>query len=244
MRTARELTGLYESFMLGPRRGPAVCETCFNLTDGHDRCYACAHRGAALATMVPVSYSVAGERLHHALASYKRGQGPMARRLGIELAAILWRFLDEHESCVARAADTQRFQLVTTVPSGELARDEHHPLRWLVGELVAPTRERYERLLVRSRTESGGRVFDPERYLPTRTLSGESVLLVDDTWTTGASAHSAAAALYAAGSGAVAAVVIGRHINRGWGDNDRRLKRDSPFDWSRCALCGEKATDP
>ena len=41
-----------------------------------------------------------------------------------------------------------------------------------------------------------------------------------------------------AGAGPVAAVVIGRHINREWHENDRRLRAiGRPFDWGRCALC-------
>ena len=64
------------------------------------------------------------------------------------------------------------------------------------------------------------------------------MLLIDDTWTTGANAQSAAAALKAAGAGPVAAVVIGRHLNRKWHQNDRRLRGITrPFDWGRCALC-------
>ena len=68
----------------------------------------------------------------------------------------------------------------------------------------------------------------------------ESVLLIDDTWTTGASAQSAAAALKAAGAEHVAAVVIGRHLNREWHENDRRIRGIArPFDWQACALCAE-----
>ena len=53
-----------------------------------------------------------------------------------------------------------------------------------------------------------------------------------------ANAQSAAAALKLGGAGPVAAVVIGRHLNRGWGVNDRRLNRlPTPFDWGRCVLC-------
>ena len=65
-----------------------------------------------------------------------------------------------------------------------------------------------------------------------------SVLLIDDTWTTGANAQSAAAALKAAGAQRVAALVIGRYVNREWSDNDRQLRNlPQPFDWGRCALC-------
>jgi orotate phosphoribosyltransferase len=63
------------------------------------------------------------------------------------------------------------------------------------------------------------------------------VLLVDDMWTTGASAQSAGAALRDAGAGAIGAVVIGRYLNRDWRQNDRRLGGiRRPFDWGRCAL--------
>jgi predicted amidophosphoribosyltransferase len=164
--------------------------------------------------------------------------GLVARRLGIDLAALLWRFLEAHERCLAAAAAAPTFELVTTVPSGDRARDDFHPLRWIVGGLVEPTHDRYERLLRRSTCELPARAFSPAKYLATRTLSGEAVLLVDDTWTTGANAQSAAASLRAAGSGPVAAVVIGRHLNREWGDNHRRLGMFPPFDWSRCVICG------
>src|SRR5436309_11006156 len=210
--------------MLGPRRGRGVCDRCFNLTDGYDRCYSCAHLPAMLDAVAPLSYSVAHEQLHHALASYKRLSGDVARRLGAELAAVLWRFLVAHEDCVANAAGTRAFELVATVPSGNRDRDEHHPLRWVVGELAGPTRERYERLLRRSPVEVEAREFDPDKFTATRRLDGESVLLVDDTWTTGANAQSAAAAAKAAGAGRVGAVIIGRHLNREWHENDLRLR--------------------
>ena len=238
MPSVRELSALYENVMLGPRRGPSVCSTCFNFTDGYARCYACDHGQLILDAVAPVSYSVAREQLHHALASYKHLQGDVARRLGASLAAILWRFLADHERCVANAAGTGRFELVTTVPSGDRFRDERHPLRWIVGELVGPTRDRYERLLQRSDVEAQPRSFSGEKFVATRPIEGCSVLLIDDTWTTGSSAQSAAAALKAAGADRTAAVVIGRHLNREWHENDRRIRGIArPFDWNRCALC-------
>jgi predicted amidophosphoribosyltransferase len=245
MPSVRELTALYENVMLGPRRGSSVCGTCFNFTDGYARCYACDHGRLVLDGVAPVSYSVAREQLHHALASYKRLEGDVARRLGASLAAILWRFLAEHERCLAHAAGTDRFELVTTVPSGDRTRDERHPLRWIVGELVGPTRDRHEPLLRRSDVDVPQRSFSPEKFVANARIDGRSVLLIDDTWTTGASAQSAAAALKAAGAGAVAAVVIGRHLNREWHENDKRIRGIArPFDWSKCALCADPGAPP
>jgi len=125
------------------------------------------------------------------------------------------------------------------VPSSSRERDESHPLRRIVGELARPTRERYERLLTRSPVVVQERTFDARKYDVARTLAGEAVLLIDDTWTTGSGAQSAAAALRQAGAGPVAAVVIGRHVKRGWRQNDRRLHALArPFDWSMCAWHG------
>jgi predicted amidophosphoribosyltransferase len=239
MPTVAELTALYGNFMLGPSPGPSVCDRCFNLTDGYTLCYACAHAESWLDTVCPISYSIAGEQLHHALKGYKRHRGETARRLSLELAAVLWRHLEIHERCAARATDTRAFELVTTVASGNRARDEDHPLRMIVGELVGPTRTRHERLLVRTGKSVDGRAFDPHKFEAIRPLNGESVLLIDDTWTTGSNAQSAAAALKRAGAGPVAAVVIGRFLNREWRENDRRLRGiRRPFDWSQCARCG------
>ena len=239
MAPARSLTALYGSFLLTPRAGRDVCPTCFNLLGSYDHCFPCSRHEAVLAAVLPISYSVGHEGLHAALAGYKRIEGSGARALGIELAAILWRFMERHEVCVSSSIGVERFELVTTVPSGDACRDGPHPLPWIVGELCAATRGRYERLLHRSRVALAEREFSEAKYLTSRNLRGEDVLLIDDTWTTGASAQSAAAALRAAGSGTVAAIVIGRHVNREWGANDQHLQALPPFDWDQCALCAD-----
>jgi predicted phosphoribosyltransferase len=188
--------------------------------------------------VAPISYSVAGEQLHHALVSYKRGPEPVAHELGLQLAAVLWRFLAIHEPCVARALGLAALPVVTTVPSGDRERDRTHPLHKLVGQIVQPTGVRFRALLRRTDAPAPSHVFAAERYAATTRLDGEAVLLVDDTWTTGANAQSAAAALKRAGAGAVGAVVIGRHLNPRWGTNHAQLKRlPKPFDWRRCVLC-------
>ena len=57
------------------------------------------------------------------------------------------------------------------------------------------------------------RELDPVRFAASPVPDGR-VLLVDDTWTTGASAQSAAMALRRAGARSVVTVVIGRHVGR------------------------------
>lgn len=243
MATVLELTEPYGNVLLAPRRGRDVCETCFNLVDGHDRCFACAHASNVLDVVAPISYSVAGEQLHHTLVAYKRQAARWARPLLNQLAAILWRHLAHHESCLARAAGVDGFPLVTTVPS---ARPEHaasHPLQTIVAGIVGLTRERHRELLTATAVPVARHTFSLQRFRATATLDGEPVLLIDDTWTTGASAQSAASALKRAGAGPVAALVIGRHLNRGYGDNDRRLRAlSTPFDWSECVVCEDRSS--
>lgn len=232
--------------MLSPRLGSGVCETCLTFTDGYPQCYVCSRSQPWLDAVLPISYSVAHEQLHHALAAYKRLSGEVAQRLRRELAAVLWRFLDRHESCVAARAGVSAFEVVTTVPAGRSGHDAAHPLAEIVGQTCEPTRGRYRRLLDRTEVEAEDHEFHPGRYQPLArpggqpTLDGQSVLLIDDTWTTGSSAQSAAAALKRAGAGAVALVVIGRHLKRDWRSNDTRLQRlTRPFDWTSCVYCAQ-----
>jgi predicted amidophosphoribosyltransferase len=230
-----DLTDPYGNFMLAPRPGPGVCEICFDFTGGISRCRWCPETDPWLDAVAPISYSIAHEQLHHALSGYKRPPDPVAERFQLELAAVLWRYLQIHETCLASAAGTKAFDLVTTVPSSTRARDATHPIHRIAGELVAPTRSRFARILRRSQARTQPREFNPGKFEAITNLDGRSVLLVDDTWTTGANARSAAAALRAAGAVTVAAVVIGRHLRRDWSDNDRRLKAlSSPFDWHTC----------
>jgi orotate phosphoribosyltransferase len=91
---------------------------------------------------------------------------------------------------------------------------------------------------------SGERDFDPQRFRAEERLSGESVLLLDDTWTTGSSARSASHVLLEAGASSVALVVIGRHLRPEYepvedsGESCGTLFRALPeaFDWETCAV--------
>jgi hypothetical protein len=176
--------------------------------------------------------------LHGALRDYKRGPLVVARRLRVALSALLWRFLHRHERCLAVTAGTGCFDRVCVVPSGRQLSCSRHPLGRVVGAIDALA-GRFDPTLLQPAGDAGARRrFDPQRFRCPHRLDGQSVLLVDDTWTTGASAQSAAAALKLAGSGAVGVLVIGRHIHAEYASNQRWLARLSPhFDWERCGRC-------
>jgi hypothetical protein len=176
-------------------------------------------------------------QLHGVLRDYKRLPGRQGQLLQRDVVAMFWRFLMEHEKCLARRCRVATFPIVTTVPSGSRERDAAQPLRKLVSHLIGPTRSRYERLLVRSSAEVPPRTVDPTKYDAARQLSGEPVLLIDDTWTTGSNVQSAACALSRAGAGPIGVVVAGRHIHDDFADNGDRLRQlPSRFDWSTCVF--------
>ena len=226
--------------MLNPQpRGEGVCEVCSTFTRSpFTRCIPCAREVPASADAVlPISYSVHGSQLHRALAGYKRLSGHAARQFQLQISAVLWRFLalEGHEDCLASAAGVEAFETVTTVPSSSRLRDVNHPLRQMVGATVAPTASRFERLLERSSAPVADHEYSAEKFQTRREVDGEPILLIDDTWTRGANAQSASAALKEAGAGAVGLRVIGRHVHEDFADNKDRLRAlPRPFDWATC----------
>ncbi|MCC8336625.1 hypothetical protein LMJ38_11855 [Streptomyces sp. R1] len=187
-------------------------------------------------TVVPVSLALKREQYANELWRYKNAEGPQQQYFRMGLAAVLWRFLATHEGCIADGCAVPGFGIVTTVPSTS-GRTEH-PLRIMVSDMVGATRNRYRDLLHPAPGAAAlGRTASPSRYT-SLALWGDDVLLVDDTWTTGNHAQSAAAALKAAGARSVAVVVLGRHLNADYGDTadhveQARLRR---FTWGTCAL--------
>ena len=199
--------------------GGMDCRTCRGpVQAGFARCYQCdlAHARCAglLADVVaPVAYAVKGGRLAGDLWRYKSGAAG-ATEAGARLTAMLARFLREHGDQVWRAAGMIAGPgLAAVVPSGQ-GRPGAHPLAGIVASCVdvpivplstAPGAAARARGLADGVAAGwltvGGAV------------AGTDVLLVDDTWVSGASAQSAAAALKAAGARRVALVVIGRHVD-------------------------------
>lgn len=242
--TVVEASVAYQQAMRNiPRGRPDLCGICHTFTDPSygDTCYPCRQQPNSFSLIAPISYSEHGGQLHTALRNYKDGYGQQVRDFAwVRLTAILWRFLNDHEPCLAARAGVPAFELVTTVPSSSPDRDAVSRLRAMVAA-SGPIKDRYEPLLAATEPRVG-REYDPARYEATRTLSGESVLVVDDTWTTGGHAQSAGSALLSAGATRLVLVVIGRHLQRSWepvrgsgrscGDEFDDLP--VPFDWETC----------
>jgi len=196
-----------------PEPGPEVC-TCCHGPSGHSfaRCFhCCLHEESApglLADVVaPVACAPKGSRLATDLWLYKSGR-PGAREAGETLLAMLLVFLREEGPRVWQQAGIPAPACVCVIPSGR-GRPGPHPLEVLVrGRLTLP----WVPLLARPGADAWGRVLDPVRFCAPGSVAGRAVLLLDDTWTSGGTAQSAAVALNRAGARSLAVVVVGRHL--------------------------------
>jgi hypothetical protein len=245
-RTVEDVAGPYANYLVPvPAASADVCEVCRGVvTGGYSRCYPCNDAawkldGSVADVVAFVSLAPTGEQLANELFTYKRETVPANLRAGrlTGLAAVLWKWLAKHESCMASQVGLERFDVITTVPSTS-GREGDHPLERLVGGVVSGSAERYEALLSVNRTDLGQREHAADRYLATRALDGPSVLVIDDTWTTGAHAQSASAALKDAGAGVVGVLALGRWLTVSYEDNRAWLAkhRAGGWDWERCCL--------
>jgi hypothetical protein len=209
-------------------RTSACCQVCHGpVSPGFGRCYQCdqhAELGGGLLAdvVVPVSYAVRGTPFAHALWRYKAGQG-----LAEGLLALLLVFLHDHGTCIWQRAGLPGPDRLAVVPSGQ-GRPGAHPLL----RLISP----YLRLpLARLDVHPGeqGRDLNADRF-GAGPVPGARVLLLDDSWVSGASAQSAAVALKRAGAAKVAVVALGRHLNPA--EPMARALARRPYDPGICAI--------
>ena len=157
----------------GPGRSrPGVCATCWRaVAPEYRRCLQCqdthTYSDRLADVVVPIALAVKREQLAHELWHYKYDDDARAREwLEVRLAAVLWRFLADHEACVARACGSDGFGVVTTVP-GTRSGGAEHPLVRMVGSTVGHTRQRFQRLLERrrdaARTSTSPSTWQPPR---------------------------------------------------------------------------------
>ena len=199
--------------------------------------------GTALTRTVPISLFMPGSLLHELLVGYKAAPSRLVREeRRAQLSRLLGEFLSLHLRClVAPVLGQHGDSLVVPVPSSSPPRPSwggEHPLIGLVASAIA--------------TEPGlalapvlARGTEPLGHLPP---AGEDsawslpwptrVLVVDDTYTSGARSQSATVALADGGAHVLAIVPIGRLIHPGHNSATGALwacQREEPSDPRRCA---------
>jgi hypothetical protein len=179
-----------------------------------------------------VAYAIEGGPHAGRLWQYKSARHGTAAAAGpaATLRAMLLVFLRDHGPCLWRAAGTASPTRLSVVPTAR-GRLGTHPLHSLVqGYLAIPCAE----LVARPGGEQA-RDLDPERFRAVP-LPGARVLLIDDTWTTGSTAQSAAMALRAAGARSIVTVVLGRHVGSAAAEQAGLGAAAMPFRMDSCAV--------
>ncbi|MGO1053886.1 ComF family protein [Crossiella sp. CA198] len=237
------VTEQYSNYLVPvPTAGPGVCSVCWSCVDGWSRCHPCylhqkQYGGLLADVVVPVALAMDSDQFADELRNYKNSPSAAVRRqLQQNLSAVLAQFLHEHERCLETAAGVPSFDLVVAVPSTQGRTD--HPLNAMLSTRVGRTRARLGTPLKANAEQPGSRAVTPSRFGCADDLAGRRILLVDDTWTTGARIQSASVCLKQAGAAHVAALVLGRWLRGTYAPARTFLEnaKAQAFDWDRCCL--------
>jgi hypothetical protein len=196
-----------------PHPVPGRCRVCTGPAHpGYTRCFQCELHaqcapGLLADTVAPVAYAAKGSGLARDLWIYKAGR-PASGAAASRLLLMLLVFLHDHGPRVWRQAGMARPSHACVVPSGR-GRAGLHPLQAMVAPYLALP---WVSMYPGSASDPWARSLDGGRFRTGQRLTGAGVLLLDDTWASGASAQSTAVALKRAGARSVAVVVIGRHV--------------------------------
>lgn len=157
------------------------------------------------------------------------------------LGCLLEDFWSRHAICMRAAFGA--FDLVVQVPSNN--QERRYSQLSLINEFRGhrqPTLEFVDGIIERNfnHPRPRRREIRPESYVvPDRAqVRRRTILLVDDTWTTGATLRSSAAALKAAGAGSVIGLTLSRQLTIGFGSTREILGEIADRTWSTdCVLC-------
>lgn len=216
-----------------PGREFRSCEICHSSKDdAFDRCYRC-NEGFRLLNgnvprILPITMSLERGQMHHALRDYKDGWDQTIReRFSWQIAGLVELFAAQHTECLGE------FDVVTCIPS----RKQRTAFEAVVTRL-GRFRERYEPLLAVAGADDS-HTLSSGRFVAAGTARGRRVLILEDTFTTGASVFSATAALRAAGAVVDTVLVVGRHMNPGYSHTTVLLDRMKGLQWveSDCVVC-------
>ena len=224
------------------RQPKITCRVCAAPVHGFDRCWRCeqARRIGGVADVVaPLSYAIAGTPSAALLRDYKNHPARSVReRHSAVINGLVRLGITRHERCIGAAAG-QALSCRLVIPS-LTSRPGRHPLAELVGSMTAASDAVSLAPAPDARCDRA--INDKFVLSPAARLDGQHVLILDDVWTTGSTAQSAALAVRRAGAAAVSVVVVGRWVNpdrRNTADFiATRLRRD--YDPGICPVTGDE----
>jgi hypothetical protein len=231
------LTAIGGGYLRNPVRARRVtCADCATPVDGYDQCFPCkshhSRTGLADATAF-LTYAVAGQKSGLVMRGYK-ARPPVAEHRQV-VGLLLLVALQGHTQCIETLGGSAvtHWAVVPSLP----AKPWVHPLRGL----VAARAKGVEVPLTAAPGVSQPRAVNPDHFACNMRMPPEShVLLIDDTWTTGGHAQSAALALRKAGAARVSVIVVARWLKEDYGYNKRFIAElaTQDYDPSICPWTG------
>lgn len=161
-----------------------------------------------------VTYAVGDQTSGQHMHQYKH-RVPAAREIATGLTLLLYATLRDHLPCLTATAQ-RSVDVVCHVPSSKLG-GRVHPLTGVIDGALRRLDSGLHRApcLVSADHGIDKRTLSPDRFAVATDVAGSHVLVVDDTWASGASAQSAAAAL-AAARAEVTILCIARWVDAGY----------------------------
>jgi len=214
------------------RQDHVTCAVCTTPVAGYEFCFQCnrhrAYAGLADAAAF-LTYAVAGQQSGYVMRGYK-ARRPVDEHVTI-VALLVLLALSIHSQCpgVLAGAPVTHWATVPSLP----AKPGEHPLH----RIVSSSAPGGEVALVAAARAQRPRDVDPEHFsTDARLPQGSHVLLIDDTWTGGGHAQSAALALRRAGAAHVSLLVVARWIREDFGENAKFLRELAGQDYDP-AIC-------
>jgi len=226
-------------------RQPGVCSLCRGWSpEGYERCVKChfllMEAGVdPVPVVLPLALSIKQTPLGGALRQYKDGVSAEEREAHRTHLDWLLRYGMKHLPCLTRTVGAS-FSLATWMPSGR-HRLGVHPLEDLLRRNAELAPHLVE-TLVRTEIPVAARTFSRRQFVVCADVNRRHVLLVDDTWTTGASILSASRSLLDAGARSVHCLVLGRHFNPSHKEGVVYVDhaRQAGFNLEFCSLCDNR----
>lgn len=215
-----------------------TCQVCSAPVQNSDFCIPCGkarQSGYELATRVTSLVYAQGpqnsDQTYKVMRGYK-SLTPNPRDL-LFVSLLLENALKRHSRCLMATAVVEKPFLWATVPSTSRPGSQH-PLNKIVRQLTRNPGAEVEVRTVEGRNDY--RIVNPANFEVAVDLSGEHVLVIDDSWVTGARAQSVAGALVLAGAREVSVLTVARVLRPDWEPNVPVIKllRTAKFDLNTC----------
>lgn len=191
-----------------------MCSICCDWTADPTICGKCRSAaealGTALSPVVPISLYVKPSAMRDRLTYYKDPRDAQDDHFRTEIAALFARFFMEHEAELASRYGN--WDVATVVPTKSRGAGPH-PLEVALSRIPPAFLPAREILLILGLEAIDRRRPAPAGFAAEPSVAGRRVLVLDDVYTTGATAQSAVHALTSAGAVVPAVVVAGRRLN-------------------------------